>query len=493
MERERADKAKGLFDQCQDRALFQWRSGTKPNTFRFPRVVLASVIFDLRSPSPDASGSLMALAPWPSSLSLLADDRRFFPSFRRSQELRLLWSSNPYLVRRSPAPCCSGEEFRYAAAFLGSLGDYDVLWRGRALKRKEELCHELREFISAMGLAENHVPSMKELCENGRKDLANIVRRRGYKVVTELLLNSNGENRSDKISEGRQRFIDAELYKAAGGQETKIHVSPYCTLRRSNRSMERDLVKSNGMVLTDNHVQVCDNSESSVDSLHIKAVKFRQTGELDTMEGEDCELYHDLASEIYEQDNQNEINRLKILLHQKKMELSQLKQQIDDEKVLKIYYFLALSNLHARATIELGDIKRIIAEKDAELHAAEGNLTGLKEVRIDYWANGQIIEVAGSFNGWQHRVRMDHHPSSKHVNPPGYRKPMLWSTVLWLYPGVYEVCKVAKLAFHIFQSDIPLHRAIKFIVDGEWRIDSQWEITTSGGITNNILRVDMRG
>ncbi|URD97714.1 lysine-specific histone demethylase 1 [Musa troglodytarum] len=340
MERERADKAKGLFDQCQDRALFQWRSGTKPNTFRFPRVVLASVIFDLRSPSPDASGSLMALAPWPSSLSLLADDRRFFPSFRRSQELRLLWSSNPYLVRRSPAPCCSGEEFR----------------RGRALKRNEELCHELREFISAMGLAENHVPSMKELCENGRKDLANIVRRRGYKVVTELLLNSNGENRSDKISEGRQRFIDAELYKAA--------------------------------------------------------------------------------------DNQNEINRLKILL-------------------------LALSNLHARATIELGDIKRIIAEKDAELHAAEGNLTGLKEVRIDYWANGQIIEVAGSFNGWQHRVRMDHHPSSKHVNPPGYRKPMLWSTVLWLYPGVYE---------------------IKFIVDGEWRIDSQWEITTSGGITNNILR-----
>ncbi|XP_064962299.1 protein PTST homolog 3, chloroplastic isoform X3 [Musa acuminata AAA Group] len=404
----------------------------------------------------------MALAPWPSSLSHLAGDRRSFPSFRRSQELRLLWSSNPYLVRRSLVPCCSGEEFRYAAAFIGSLGDYKVLWRGRALKRKEELCHELREFISATGLAENRVPSMKELCENGRKDLANIVRRRGYKVVTELLFNSNGENHSDKISEGRQRFIDAELYKAAGGQETKIHVSPYCTLRRSNRSMERDLVKSNGMVLTDNHVQVCDNSESSVDSLHIKAVKFRQTGELDTMEGEDCELYHDLASEIYEHDNQNEINRLKILLHQKKMELSQLKQQIDDEK-------LALSSLHARATVELGDIKRIVAEKDAELHAAEGNLNGLKEVRIDYWANGQIIEVAGSFNGWQHRVRMDHHPSSKHINPPGYRKPMLWSTVLWLYPGVYE---------------------IKFIVDGEWRIDSQWEIITSGGITNNVLRVD---
>ncbi|KAJ8513307.1 hypothetical protein OPV22_003741 [Ensete ventricosum] len=358
----------------------------------------------------------MAIAPWPSSLSLLAGDRLAFPSFRPSQELRLPWSSNPYLVRRSPAHCCSGKIFR----------------GGRALRSAEELCHELREFISATGLAENRVPSMKELCENGRKDLANIVRRRGYKVVTELLLNSNGENPSDKISEGRQRFIDAELYKTAGGQETKIHVSPYCTFRRSNRSLERDLVKSNGVVLTENNVQVCGNSESSVDSLHIKAVKFRQTGELDTLEGEDCELYHDLASEIYEQDNQNEINRLKILLHQKKMELSQLKQQIDDEK-------LALSSLHARATVELGDIKRIIAEKDAELHAAEGNLNGLKEVRIDSWANGQIVEVAGSFNGWQHRVRMDQHPSSKHINPPGYRKPMLWSTVLWLYPGVYEI------------------------------------------------------
>ncbi|RZS14360.1 hypothetical protein BHM03_00046047, partial [Ensete ventricosum] len=159
---------------------FSGSSKTKPNTFRFPRGVLAPVLFDLRSPSPDASGSLMAIAPWPSSLSLLAGDRLSFPSFRPSQELRLPWSSNPYLVRRSPAHCCSGKIFR----------------GGRALRSAEELCHELREFISATGLAENRVPSMKELCENGRS------------------------------------------------------------------------------------VRL----QSSVDSLHIKAVKFRQTGELDTLE-----------------------------------------------------------------------------------------------------------------------------------------------------------------------------------------------------------------
>ncbi|RRT56682.1 hypothetical protein B296_00026872, partial [Ensete ventricosum] len=202
---------------------FSGSSKTKPNTFRFPRGVLAPVLFDLRSPSPDASGSLMAIAPWPSSLSLLAGGRRSFPSFRPSQELRLPWSSNPYLVRRSPAHCCSGKIFR----------------GGRALRSAEELCHELREFISATGLAENRVPSMKELCENGRP------------------------------------------------------------------------------LVTPHFVYLLDDSS-----------------------GEDCELYHDLASEVL------------------------------------------------------------------------------------------------------------------------IRKPMLWSTVLWLYPGVYEVRKVAKLAFHIFQSDSPLHRAV---------------------------------
>ncbi|RRT80009.1 hypothetical protein B296_00011179, partial [Ensete ventricosum] len=43
---------------------------------------------------------------------------------------------------------------------------------------------------------------------------------------------------------------------------------------------------------------------------------------------------------------------------------------------------LALSNLHAKGMAELGDIHRLIAEKDAELHAAEGNLDGLMEVHI---------------------------------------------------------------------------------------------------------------
>lgn len=114
-------------------------------------------------------------------------------------------------------------------------------------------------------------------------------------------------------------------------------------------------------------------------------------------------------------------------------------------------------------------MQRTIAVNDAELNVAQENLRELEEVHIDYWANGEIVEVAGSFNGWLHRIKMDLNPFSEPIDRPDDRKTLLWSAVLWLYPGVYE---------------------IKFIVDGHWRIDPQREIINSGNITNNVLRVD---
>ncbi|XP_042399206.1 protein PTST homolog 3, chloroplastic-like isoform X5 [Zingiber officinale] len=260
-----------------------------------------------------------------------------FPLSQRSLEL------NPHPARRNL--CCSGKKYSS---------------KGRAAKSDEELCDELREFIESMGLPEDHLPSISELRENGRKDLANIVRRRGYKAITELLLNSNS-----------------------------------------------------------------------------------------AIEG----------------DNLNDINHLKSLLCQKETELSQLKKQIEDEK-------LALVNLRARVKAELGDIQCSIADKDAELRAAQEYLNGLKEVHINYRTNGQVVEVAGSFNGWQHKVRMDLDHSSECIDSLDSRKPELWSTVLWLYPGIYEVTE------------------IKFIVDGHWTVDPGQEIIISGGFTNNVLTVD---
>lgn len=48
--------------------------------------------------------------------------------------------------------------------------------------------------MSIVGLPEGHIPSMKELSEHGRKDLANIVRRRGYKLIGELIGNRTKVN-----------------------------------------------------------------------------------------------------------------------------------------------------------------------------------------------------------------------------------------------------------------------------------------------------------
>lgn len=168
-----------------------------------------------------------------------------------------------------------------------------------------------------------------------------------------------------------------------------------------------------------------------------------------------------LGAEIKISENQVEIDRLKFLLHQKELELSQLKEQIERDK-------LALSALQSKAAAEISKAQKLILEKDTELVAAEESLSGLEEVHIHYGGEGEIVEVAGSFNGWHSRIKMDAQPSSNPVDSFDSKKPRLWSTVLWLYPGVYE---------------------IKFVVDGHWKIDPHRESGTKGAISNNILRV----
>lgn len=144
------------------------------------------------------------------------------------------------------------------------------------------------------------------------------------------------------------------------------------------------------------------------------------------------------------------------------MELSRLKEQIEKEK-------LALSVLQTKAEAEISKARKLISEKDAELHVAEESLSGLKEVQIEFCGDGDVVEVAGSFNGWHHRIEMDLQQSTSAIDLDGSRSSRCWSTMLWLYPGVYE---------------------IKFVVDGKWITDPQRESVTRGHICNNILRVD---
>ncbi|KAJ8648166.1 hypothetical protein MRB53_001189 [Persea americana] len=378
---------------------------------------------------------------------------------------------------------CSGKKSR---------GGSEQLKATRTAKSNAELCNELREFNSMAGLPENHVPSMKELCQHGRKDLANIVRRRGYKLLAELLMNitkleavivrNNDENQDTSNGCGN------DSSEALGKRKTDLVVDSSSSCKAA--MVENYFPDTNGVVPVNSDLKTTETHESSISSsLHKRAAAFIKNGELETVEGfkiskevalplkihtshrdnvltsegfNSVKFDNDLVDQADKRDNQIEIDRLKAMLREKESELSHLKQQIKKEK-------LALSSIQEKANIEIGNAQRILSIKDAELHATEESLSGLKEVQIDYWETGETVEVAGSFNGWHHPIKMDLRPSAETMTQNGSSKSVLWSTVLWLYPGIYE---------------------IKFIIDGHWRINSQREFITRGNIQNNILRVE---
>ncbi|KAK9289408.1 hypothetical protein L1049_007563 [Liquidambar formosana] len=417
-------------------------------------------------------------------------------------------------------------------------------WASRKLRSDADLCNDLREFVSAVGLPEGHVPSTKELSQHGRKDLANIVRRRGYKLIRELLANStNTETDGPEKTLTRKQEVTSDCDNELTGQDEKVNdLVEHVPLSTEVLIIDNYCSSTNMDPALNSDDQSCMSIESSTNScLQEKVSKFIQNGELDTFEdnrssilnksgaeeskgyikmenaienksrnlGEECSEHvptgnnaatmlngsaltlepiappatgnhshrddysstegligansdKDLDVETDERENQVEINHLKFMLHQKELELSRLREQIEKEK-------LALSILQTKAETEIGKAQKLVLEKDSELHAAEESLLGLEEVQIQYCGDGETVEVAGSFNGWHDQIKMDPQPSSSIIDPIGSRKSRLWSTVLWLYPGIYE---------------------IKFIVDGHWRIDPQRESITRDTIHNNILRVD---
>ncbi|KAL8526124.1 hypothetical protein ACS0TY_015377 [Phlomoides rotata] len=407
---------------------------------------------------------------------------------------------------------------RYSTIFASSLSKSPRA--SRKLKSDADLCNDIRQFLSAVGLPENHVPTTKELSNHGRQDLANLVRRRGYKLIRHLLETSAENCIESTIDTGQTGNL--EVLSGSGGQNEKLKVLSIDVL--SNESLQDD----NLFIETDEELQLNDQSsaaavELNTLSLQEKVAKFIKHGKLDTIEDsefgstyeqhseeegkntesetshepefalsmlngnassssrkvEDPLLENSISRNAYistEQqtsighdedlddekvENEDEVKRLKLLLHQKELELTQLKHQIEKEKH-------ALSLLQTKAEKEISKAQELITEKETELQAAEETLSGLKEVEIQYSGDGETVELAGSFNGWHHKIQMEPQLSLSTTSPSGSRISRIWRVVLWLYPGVYE---------------------IKFIIDGHWRIDPQTESVTRNGVHNNILRV----
>ncbi|KAK6942764.1 AMP-activated protein kinase, glycogen-binding domain [Dillenia turbinata] len=386
----------------------------------------------------------------------------------------------------------------------------------KKVKSDEELCNDLLEFVASVGLPDGHVPTMNELSRHGRKDLANIVRRRGYKLIRELLTNAI------KSSSARSEMEEVSTEKRP--EPTNCHDETVNPLTEDTPLSSEDSVVeiyrggSNSSSSLSSADEIDVSEDSSTISLPEQVAKFIENGELDSFEGwlydshsistesnaeEGEEVAHTKTEtesgtigEEHSEDelggsetatlfngstlitkkittatinkpqsqkeNQVEVDHLKLMLLQKELELTKLKEQIEKEK-------LALAVLQTKAETEINSAQKLILEKDAELLAAEESLSGLEEVEIQYSGEGETVEVAGSFNGWHHPIKMELQPLSSVSGHVGTRRSRLWSIVLWLYPGVYE---------------------IKFIVDGHWRIDPQKETVTKGSILNNILRVD---
>ncbi|XP_015088633.1 protein PTST homolog 3, chloroplastic isoform X3 [Solanum pennellii] len=387
----------------------------------------------------------------------------------------------------------------------------------RKVKSNDDLCNDIREFLSSVGLPEDHVPTMKELSQNGRQDLANIVRRRGYKLVKELLLTSKqpayeciGED--GLVEKSEDESLDGKIADMAHDVSLPSEASAADAYTND---------ASNDLILNSDEQNSGDQESLGYSFLEEKVANFIQNGELDSIEGSGFEIFQregsvegqngakifsesSMAQSIQHDEHpsmQSSLMRNDSLSTEyltmtegiisadieKELELTQLKQQIEEEKRL-------LSVLQIKAETEIREAERLISEKDAELNAAEDSLSGLKEVEIQYWADGENVEVAGSFNGWHQKIKMDPQESpdpigediqsssdivdptgediqasSDIVNPIGMREPRLWKTVLWLYPGIYE---------------------IKFVVDDRWTTDPQRESVTRGSIHNNVLRVD---
>lgn len=317
------------------------------------------------------------------------------------------------------------------------------------MKSNEDLGNEIREFLSTVGYPEHYVPSMKELAQHGRKDLAHVVRRRGYKLIRQILESSTTTNliKSDiEMDEtGKLKMLgrsEDEIYAGKGEKSTESEDEHEVQNSPSDQRNNNLLIhcSSNGEILNGNSMNSYVSKEEQTPVNH----------------------KNDLEDEKLKAENLAEVNRLKFMLHQKELELDQLKQQIEKEKA-------ALSVLQNNAEIEINRAQKLISKKETELYAAEGSLSGLKEVEVKYTGYGEIVELAGSFNGWHHKIKMDPQSSSIGVGPTETRKSQLWRTVLWLYPGVYE---------------------IKFVVDGDWRIDPSMESVTRDTLHNNILKVD---
>ncbi|TKY69737.1 PTST protein [Spatholobus suberectus] len=113
-----------------------------------------------------------------------------------------------------------------------------------------------------------------------------------------------------------------------------------------------------------------------------------------------------------------------------------------------------LAVLEGKMAMAIMDAHKVVEEKQKKINNAQKALQILKSTCVVWPNNASEVLLTGSFDGWSTKRRMERLSSG------------MFSLSLQLYPGRYEM---------------------KFIVDGEWKIDPLRPVVISNGYENNLL------
>ncbi|CAL0318285.1 unnamed protein product [Lupinus luteus] len=115
-----------------------------------------------------------------------------------------------------------------------------------------------------------------------------------------------------------------------------------------------------------------------------------------------------------------------------------------------------LAVLEGKMTLAIMDAQKVVEEKQRRINDTHRALQLLKTTSVVWPNTASEVLLVGSFDGWSTQRKMDKSSTG------------IFSVCLQLYPGKYE---------------------IKFIVDGEWKIDPLLPIVDNNGHVNNLLVV----
>ncbi|XP_022632463.1 uncharacterized protein LOC106779838 isoform X1 [Vigna radiata var. radiata] len=115
-----------------------------------------------------------------------------------------------------------------------------------------------------------------------------------------------------------------------------------------------------------------------------------------------------------------------------------------------------LAVLEGKMSLTIMDAHKVVEEKQTKISKAQKALQMLKTTCVAWPNNAKEIFLTGSFDGWSNKRKMERLSGG------------IFFVSLQLYPGRYEM---------------------KFIVDGEWKIDHLRPIVTNIGYENNLFIV----